>query len=66
MEKNMEQFYLKDIELFHFRKFDHVTYEFGPGMNVVIGKNASEYSSNSDHPAVSVQSQQSVYVGQIH
>lgn len=52
----MEQFYLKDIELFHFRKFDHVTYEFGPGMNVVIGKNASEYSSNSDHPAVSVQS----------
>lgn len=37
----MEQFYLKDIELFHFRKFDHVTYEFGPGMNVVIGKNAS-------------------------
>ena len=37
----MEQFYLKDIELFHFRKFENVTYELNPRMNVSIGKNAS-------------------------
>lgn len=37
----MEQFYLKNIELFHFRKFENATYEFNPRMNVVIGKNAS-------------------------
>ena len=37
----MEQFYLKNIELFHFRKFDNAVYEFNPRMNVVIGKNAS-------------------------
>lgn len=37
----MEQFYLKDIELFHFRKFDDAVYEFNPRMNVIIGKNAS-------------------------
>lgn len=37
----MEQFYLKNIELFHFRKFDHVIYELNPRMNVIIGKNAS-------------------------
>lgn len=37
----MEQFYLKNIELFHFRKFDNIVYEFDPRMNVVIGKNAS-------------------------
>ena len=37
----MEQFYLKDIELFHFRKFENVTYELNPRMNVIIGKNAS-------------------------
>ena len=36
----MEQFYLKDIELFHFRKFENVTYELNPRMNVIIGKNA--------------------------
>lgn len=41
MEESMEQFYLKNIELFHFRKFDNVTYEFNPRMNVIIGKNAS-------------------------
>ena len=34
----MEQFYLKDIELFHFRKFENVTYELNPRMNVIIGK----------------------------
>ena len=34
-------FYLKNIELFHFRKFDNAVYEFNPRMNVVIGKNAS-------------------------
>ena len=37
----MEQFYLKYIELFHFRKFENAVYEFNPRMNVVIGKNAS-------------------------
>ena len=37
----MEQIYLKDIELFHFRKFENVTYELNPRMNVIIGKNAS-------------------------
>ena len=37
----MEQFYLKNIELFHFRKFDNAVYEFNPRMNVVIGQNAS-------------------------
>lgn len=37
----MEQFYLKNIELFHFRKFENAVYEFNPRMNVVIGKNAS-------------------------
>ena len=37
----MEQFYLKDIELFHFRKFENITYELNPRMNVIIGKNAS-------------------------
>ena len=41
MEEGMEQFYLKDIELFHFRKFDDAVYEFNPRMNVIIGKNAS-------------------------
>lgn len=41
MEEYMEQFYLKNIELFHFRKFDNAVYEFNPRMNVVIGKNAS-------------------------
>ena len=37
----MEQFYLKNIELSHFRKFDYVKYELNPRMNVIIGKNAS-------------------------
>ena len=37
----MEQFYLKDIELFHFRKFENGKYELNPRMNVIIGKNAS-------------------------
>lgn len=41
----MEQFYLKNIELFHFRKFEDITYEFNPRMNVVIGKNASGKTS---------------------
>lgn len=41
----MEQFYLKNIELFHFRKFDNAVYEFNPRMNVVIGKNASGKTS---------------------
>lgn len=37
----MDQFYLKNIELFHFRKFNDSTYELNPRMNVIIGKNAS-------------------------
>lgn len=41
MEDVMEQFYLKNIQLFHFRKFEDVTYELNPRMNVVIGRNAS-------------------------
>lgn len=41
MEDAMEQFYLKNIELLNFRKFDHSIYELNPRMNVFIGKNAS-------------------------
>lgn len=41
MEDVMEQFYLKNIELLNFRKFDHSIYELNPKMNVFIGKNAS-------------------------
>ena len=41
MEDVMEQFYLKNIQLYHFRKFEDVTYELNPRMNVVIGRNAS-------------------------
>lgn len=37
----MEKFYLKDIELLNFRKFDSSKYELNPQMNVFIGKNAS-------------------------
>ena len=37
----MEQFYLKNIQLYHFRKFEDVTYKLNPRMNVVIGRNAS-------------------------
>lgn len=37
----MEKFYLKNIELSNFRKFDNATYELNPQMNVFIGKNAS-------------------------
>lgn len=37
----MERFYLKNIKLKNFRKFDDSTYELNPQMNVFIGKNAS-------------------------
>ncbi|MDO5425256.1 MAG: AAA family ATPase [Eubacteriales bacterium] len=37
----MERFYLKNIELLNFRRFDNSTYELNPQMNVFIGKNAS-------------------------
>ena len=37
----MERFYLKNIELLNFRKFDNSIYELNPRMNVFIGKNAS-------------------------
>lgn len=37
----MEQFYLKNIELFHYRKFEDAAYPLNPRMNVFIGKNAS-------------------------
>ncbi|MEZ3436355.1 MAG: AAA family ATPase [Lachnospiraceae bacterium] len=37
----MEQFYLRNIRLLNFRKFDNSTYELNPRMNVFIGKNAS-------------------------
>ncbi len=37
----MEKFYLKDIQLLNFRKFEDSVYEFNPQMNVFIGKNAS-------------------------
>lgn len=41
LEEVMEQFFLKNIELFHFRKFEEATYNLNPKMNVFIGKNAS-------------------------
>lgn len=37
----MEEFYLKDIELFNYRRFDERKFELNPKMNVFIGKNAS-------------------------
>lgn len=37
----MEEFYLKNIELLNYRKFSNSKFEFNPGMNVFIGKNAS-------------------------
>lgn len=37
----MEEFYLKNIQLTNFRRFDNSTYELNPQMNVFIGKNAS-------------------------
>ncbi len=37
----MKEFYLKNIELSNFRKFDNSTYELNPRMNIFIGKNAS-------------------------
>ena len=37
----MKVFYLKNIELCNFRKFDNSTYELNPRMNIFIGKNAS-------------------------
>lgn len=41
----MEKFYLKDIELLNYRKFDDSKFEFNPQMNVFIGKNASGKTS---------------------
>lgn len=41
MEDVMEKFYLKNIELLNFRRFENSTYELNPQMNVFIGKNAS-------------------------
>lgn len=37
----MEQFFLKNIELVHFRKFEEALFDLNPRMNVFIGKNAS-------------------------
>ena len=37
----MDHFYLKDIELQNFRKFDNAVYKLNPHMNVFIGRNAS-------------------------
>ena len=37
----MDNFYLKDIELQNFRKFDDSVYKLNPHMNVFIGRNAS-------------------------
>lgn len=37
----MENFYLKNIELLNFRKFNSSAYELNPRMNIFIGKNAS-------------------------
>lgn len=41
MEVVMEKFYLKNIQLLNFRKFENSIYEFNPQMNVFIGRNAS-------------------------
>ena len=41
MEEIMEQFFLKNIELVHFRKFEEALFDLNPRMNVFIGKNAS-------------------------
>ena len=37
----MKEFYLKNIKLLNFRKFDYSIFELNPKMNVFIGKNAS-------------------------
>lgn len=37
----MKEFYLKNIKLHNFRRFEDTTYELNPQMNVFIGKNAS-------------------------
>ena len=37
----MKEFYLKNIELHNFRRFEDTIYELNPQMNVFIGKNAS-------------------------
>ena len=37
----MEQFFLKNIELVHFRKFEEATFGLNPRMNVFIEMNAS-------------------------
>lgn len=37
----MDEFYLKNIKMINFRKFDNSTYELDSQMNVFIGKNAS-------------------------
>lgn len=41
MEDGMKEFYLKNIKLLNFRKFDYSIFELNPKMNVFIGKNAS-------------------------
>lgn len=37
----MEQFYLKDIELKNYRRFEERTFKLNPNMNIFIGKNAA-------------------------
>ena len=37
----MKEFYLKNITLHNFRRFEDTIYELNPQMNVFIGKNAS-------------------------
>ena len=39
--ETMKEFYLKNIELRNFRRFENSVYELNPQMNVFIGKNAS-------------------------
>lgn len=37
----MDNFYLKDIKLHNYRKFEDITFKLNPRMNVIIGKNAA-------------------------
>ena len=43
----MDNFYLKDIELQNFRKFDDSVYKLNPHMNVFIGRNASLFMAKN-------------------
>lgn len=41
LEGSMERFYLKEITLSNYRKFENSTFQLNPQMNLFVGKNAS-------------------------